>query len=628
MARMTDSPNPDDWMQSVSAVITVPRRAESPFTLGEAVAELGIWASEARDEAWTHSGNRDSLERDIAFLATLLGPEVLAIVTDLLPQLSTGNDRVAVAQATRVFTARWTQPATIGAAFRDLCAFAQSPGATVTDLEPRARIIASQLGEASRGFGVLSEVSNLLSAEPDDWQVERVQAQDERFVDDTPASRLAVAQRLLEEDPAAGAVVVWCLYRRARVPWRTSAGPITFLSAASAIQYATGEEQGIFPEQDELRGLLEHSVGFDADSILEHEEQGESHVLVRVDLGIRSPLGATADAEQRTDALLNIAAGAGGVSWVYTGTSVTLLDGVMTGGSLGANYARRQPFTDNYGMGATTELVEAWSTQLEASLTKGPMPGPLMEALAAVREARLTDHRDVHFYDARPVTPRVATALEDHALEQIATLAQLKPEKLMNELMSEEAARAWDRWVAGAITALLNHRDETADEHQERQAVELAVCRHTSYGTRVVDLVKAWDARDALRKLARIPAVRAELDEALLAISSPAAEKRSRARVLADAELVRHRHRRIRNAVAHGNPASPAGIGSIRDYSDSVANDALSVALQSYATSREISDVIADRVSSRAKDHPTRGSLRNRLAAAKTPPKNGVISSV
>lgn len=614
---MIYTPNSHEWMQSVAAIIAVPHRAERPFTLGEAVAELGIWARDARDDAWAFAGNRVSLDNDIAGLVTFIGPEVLAIVSDLLPQLSTANDRVVVSQAANDFTARWTQPATIGAAFRDLCAFARSADPTMTALEPRARIVASQLGEASRGFGVLSEISNLLSAEPDDWQVERIRAQDERFVEDSPSSRLAAAERLLEEEPASGEVVVWCLYRRARIPWRTSAGPITFLRAASAIQYATGEEDGIFPEQDELRHLLEESVGFDAERILEHEESGESHVLVRVDMGARSPLGAAVDAHQRIDALLNIAAGAGGVSWVSTGTSAILLDGDIAGGNLGTNYARQTPFADNYGMGATSELVESWSKQLEASLLKGPMPGPLMEALGAVKEARLTDHRDVHFYDARPVTPRVATALEDHALEQIATLAQLKPEKLMNELVAEEAARAWDRWVAGAIAAPLNHREETTEQHREREAVERAICRHTSYGTRVVDLGKAWDARDALRKLARDPAVRADLEEALLAISSPAEEQRSRERVLADTELVRRRHRRIRNAVAHGNPASPAGIGSIRDYSDSVASDALSLALQSYASSRDISAVIADRVRARARDHPKRGSLRNRLATAR-----------
>jgi len=182
---------------------------------------------------------------------------------------------------------------------RRTCAFAQTHDAAIRALEPRARIIASQLGEAARGFGVLSEISNLFSGEPDDWRIERIRAQDELFVDDSSSARLAAAQRLLEEDPASGDVVAWCLYRRARVSWRTSAGPITFLHAVSAIQYATGEEEGSFPEQDELRRLLEHSFGFDAAQILEHEASGENHVLVRIDLGVRSPHGAATDAEQR-----------------------------------------------------------------------------------------------------------------------------------------------------------------------------------------------------------------------------------------------------------------------------------------------------------------------------------------
>lgn len=605
----------EDWMQSVADVIRVHHRSPRPFTLGEAVAELGTWARDAREEAWTHGGNRNSLDGDIAFMTKAVGPEVLAVISGLLPDLVTTNDRSKVFHAASDFKRLWTRPSTIGAAFRDLCDLSAKLVVSVDELEPLAQIIASQLGEAARGFGVLGDVTNLLCADPTAWDLERMMKQDGQFKDDSAASRVAAAERLLATEPPNGMVVVWALYRRARVTGRTAAGPITFLRADFAIHDALAEGREDFPERDEIRAVLSHPLGLDGDQILEDYRGGESFVLARADLGERSPLGATEEAERRVDALLNIAAGAGGVSWVNTGTSVTLLDGDPAQASFGANTAPQESFADDYGIGATSELVESWSKRLETAMTSGPMPEPLVEALAAVKEARLTDHRDVHFYDTRPVTPRVATALEDHALEQVASLAKLKPELLMNELMWQEAYRAWYNWALAALVAPLNHREGTSRQRSKRKAVEATVRHYTTYGARVVSFVEAWDARDDLRELASTPAMRASLESALLAVSDPAEEAQSRARIQAQTQLLRNRHRRVRNAVAHGNPLSPASLDSVRAYSDRVTGDALAIALESYATSRSISDIFIDREASRAKDDPRAGCLLDRIVS-------------
>lgn len=607
---------PEEWILSVSEVIRVPHRGALPFTIGEAVAELGTWARDARDEAWNHSGNRHSLDGDIADLSRAVGQEVHAVISDLLPSLTTAIDRQVIRQTTADFKERWTRPSTIGAAFRNLCDLASRAESSTDELILQARIIASQLGEAARGFGVLGEVSKLLAAEPKEWVLNQIRAQDDEFTDDSALSRIAAAERLLSAEPPNGAVVVWSLYRRARVPWRTAAGPITFLRADDAIQDALADDRNAFPEREELRSILQHPFGLDNDQIREQINGGESLVLVRADLGVRSPLGAREEAERRIDSVLNIAAGAGGVSWVSTGTSTTLLDGEPGQSSLGANYARQEPFTDDYGIGATSELVESWSERLEAALSRAPMPDPLVEALSAVKEARLTDHRDVHFYDARPVTPRVATALEDHALEQIASLAKMKPEALMNELMRQEAYRAWENWALGALVAPLNHSDdESSEHHNARKSIEAKVCRYTNYGARVVDLAKAWEHRDELRRLPYSFAMRVSLEAALEAISDPSTESRTRARISSQTQLVRNRHRRVRNAVAHGNPVSPATLDSVRSYADRVTSDALAVALESYATSRSISDIFDDRDAARSEDDPRHGSLLSREAA-------------
>lgn len=116
--------------------------------------------------------------------------------------------------------------------------------------------------------------------------------------------------------------------------------------------------------------------------------------------------------------------------------------------------------------------------------------------------------------------------------------------------------------------------------------------------------------------LAGDPATRADLEWALSVISDPAEESRSKARLLDHASVLRNRHRRVRNAVVHGNPVTAAALDSVRGYSDSVTRDALAMALESYATSRPVADICADRHTGRAKDDPSLGSILDRIAAA------------
>jgi len=44
-----------------------------------------------------------------------------------------------------------------------------------------------------------------------------------------------------------------------------------------------------------------------------------------------------------------------------------------------------------------------------------------------------------HLYGAHPVTPRVATALEDHAMELIASVLDVRPSALANALQHRRA---------------------------------------------------------------------------------------------------------------------------------------------------------------------------------------------
>lgn len=587
---------PGAWMESVSELLRLPPRAPQPFTLGEAVAELGLWASTARDDSWKNASNRSSLARDIDFHLDIVGPRLRASLSDLLPSLATDTDRATVAIAAADFAERWQRRDTIDAAFRDLCEAASTGSLGVWDLKPMAELISSQLGDAGRDWGLLSNVRTVLSGDPHGFQLEGWLAEGAGSETLTPTIRLDIARNMLTAEPPTGRVVVWLLFDRAQVNARVAAGPITFLLSAWAIPNATRDDGQHFPERDELRAMMADSSQFREDDLVPGDLAGENFVLVRVDLGQRSAAGAAEEATRRVDALLSIAIEAGGVSWLNTGTSATLVDGQERMSTSGAIHRRDgDTFHDSYGIRVTSELLTDWAARLDAVLRVGPMPAFLVEALSSVREASMMDHRDVLFYNARPVTPRVALALEDHAIELIASLAQLHPERLVTVLQQDEADHRWSQMLAGGLVAPLDTNRKTAKLHDAATSLTQSVSRTAPNGVRVVALEKVWEVRDQLRALPVSPAAEITRDFCLAAISSTSDEEVGRERAKQAVELLRTRHRRVRNAIAHGNPVTPVAIGSVREFSQRVTRQALAIALHAHATGTDVSSYLAGR---------------------------------
>lgn len=607
MSAIAHELEPGDWMESVAELVPVPHRGPRPFTLGEAVAELGLWAGSARTESWGNPRNRASLDQDVATGIAAIGPRLRASLSDLLPMLVTDENRSTIASAAADFAERWRQTESVDAAFRDLCEASATGSYGVWDLKPMAEVLASQLGETRRGWNVLSEVSTALAGEPDQFQLKRWLGEEAILDDFTPSVRLATAGKLLRTDPPRGRVVVWLLYRRARVGARVSAGRITFLLADWAIPNATRDNGQDFPERDELRALMTDSLSFKEEELISGDPAGERHVLVRVDLGQRSAASATEEATRRVDALLSIAVEAGGVSWINTGTSATLVGGREQMGTFGTNHGRGgNQFHDSYGINATSELLTSWAGRLHTALSTGPMPDFLVEALASVREASMTEHRDVQFYDARPVTPRVAIALEDHAVELIVSLAQMSRDQLISALVQDEADHQWDQLVVNGLLAPLDRSRLTTELAEQAASLTDLVARIDSSGLRIVSLEKLWEVRDRVRALPVSPAARVTLNCCLAAISSTAAEEAVRERSRRSVDLLRKRHRRVRNAITHGNPVSPAAIDSVRVFSERVTREALAVALHAFATGANIPHCLADRSADR---NATRASI-------------------
>ena len=235
------------------------------------------------------------------------------------------------------------------------------------------------------------------------------------------------------------------------------------------------------------------------------------------------------------------------------------------------------------------------------------MPDFLVEALAAAREARLTDHQDVRSFNARPVTPRVATALEDHALEQIASLAQMNSSELTDALTELEVERRSGDLELELLLAPLKMNDMD-NWHELIDTIYNRFSDIGEVGTRIIDLTRLWENRRHLEEFACPPAAAASSRQGFMIITSVDAERLDLAATRREMEVVRARHRRVRNAVVHGNPVSAAALDSVRKFSEAITDDAVNLALQAFAGNTTIAAALAQHENRRRGVEDTRGA--------------------
>lgn len=402
-------------------------------------------------------------------------------------------------------------------------------------------------------------------------------------------------------------MTVWALYERAVSPFRLEFGDVTFLRADWVVPNAMRDDGQSFPERDELRSILNGPL-WPTDLLEEALKQPSNRlVLARVHFGMRELAGAAADAIRQIDAILSIAVGSGGVSWKNTGTKATLLNGELVGGSFGRIGSPPRQFEDTYGMSATSEILDSVASQLHDAMRERPLPDYLVEALRTLREAGMVDHRDVLFYDARAVTPRIAIALEDHAFEHIASFGGVKPTGLATALQHREVDWQVEQHILAGLLGPLDHaeRSQAAPEYRD---LEFSIFHYDESGTRIVSIPKAIELQEELLAIDTRPWVRNEFLDAVAAVTEPEVELQLRLLKKREVEVIRSRHRRVRNAVSHGNPLPPSTLASVQGFSTRAARSALGLALHSFATKQTIGKLLT-------KEHAERREQEELLAA-------------
>ncbi|WP_415855898.1 hypothetical protein [Sinomonas sp. G460-2] len=568
-----------DWLLSVAEVLPLPYRAVPPYTLGEAVAELGDYAQAVDASGWNSRvarNNRDSLRTEIEAQSEAIGGQLGALIVPLLDDLQDVADQEAVVAAATRFGEVWHSEIAITDAFRDLCAAAKVAGVTSRALRKLSAVIASQVGPAAHGaFSLLSHAADTLVNTEEDLARWRDAQLPEPL---TEAHRIEMATEILVAAPA-GRTVVWTVYYRAIVSrMREVIGPMTFLQADWALPNAFDVELNDFPERAELREIRKDVSWLD-NLHVESLKLENRLTLVRVDLGERQVAGAVEEAHRRIEAVLSVAVEAGGVSWQSANAAIVLLDGKVRSYSRGLSVRDAQMLEDDsYGMGATAEILSSVADQLGDALTEGPMPEHLVEALASLREARMTDHRDVLFNGARRVTPRIATALEDHAMELIASVLRVTPGTLATALQRREALSQAGPRIADQLMAPFDEA-WSREPHEGRQELERKISQYSRGGTRLVSVAKAVALQDEIRALPMSDLQRADLEDALAICTDPDRERQLLEEMWCETGLLRARHRRVRNAVNHGLPLKETTLNSIRNYADDTSRTALNIAL-------------------------------------------------
>ncbi|MCD4849662.1 hypothetical protein LN996_02430 [Arthrobacter sp. AK01] len=346
-------------------------------------------------------------------------------------------------------------------------------------------------------------------------------------------------------------------------------------------------------------------------------------VLARVAMGNREAAGAVDDAERTIEAVLSIAVGAGGVSWQKSGSSATLLDGRTASNSMGAHLGSRPHFEDKYGIRATHSVLADVSERLNAAMNDTPMPDYLVEALLALREAGMANHRDVHFYGARAVTPRFSMALQDHAMELIASFGSIGAAQLATALEKDETDWVFMQRLLTGVMAPFDASQDGLSDPGERQVLERTISRFDGE-SRVVSLHKAVDLREEILGLPMTALARADLTAAMEVLSRPRKEAQLLGSIRDDVRRIRERHRRVRNAVNHGNPLTTAALESVRGFAERTSRAALNMALNSYASKKSLPTLIdAGESARRAQEQ---GRTNGQSFIARNPPVDGTNS--
>ncbi|MEV4819311.1 hypothetical protein [Micromonospora tulbaghiae] len=488
--------------------------------------------------------------------------------------------------------ARWPEPSVAVAAWLDLVAACRDPHLGSDVLAGRRDLFWAILSAGGRNARSTGNLLAGILADSAAYVIEgRVVAGDIKRGDVAvwprsdhlagleDAQRVALCERVLAAPPHRGHHVVWLAFAHAHIHAGTQVmGPITFYW--SHWVRAVVEHGG--PSRDHLPAELKNPESWlSATDIPELQDV----VLARVDLGS----GAIADPVARATDLVHAAVA---LAKFHTGTT----NWKAMNGHLHAvddRVVSFSPFLPPFEPPGVAPYLDATGDEL-ARLAADL--GPHLPAVG----------RDLHdaidvlhwWHEAGDRSALAAVLLDVRVVEFVASRAGGKS---WHKFLDETLKNAWIRDEArlrllNTCTEAAGSFDMVAAEHHETlQALYKVIVEYDGAGASTLHVDEALKALPTLT--ATYPP-HSRLGRRLAALSnrlnSPAALHRWSDELESEWKTCRDRLQRVRNALAHGGPASEAVVASVAPFGRQLAARALSVAIHGLLDGRGISAAHAE----------------------------------
>ena len=376
--------DPDPWRADLASMLPGLRGGENAVTLRSAVSEVCDWVQRAPLSAWSNKKNAASLRADVkagyevcgARALNLLGSPVAGLLAALL-QIESGktasgqSDLNALNAAVQRADQSLTASSVRAAVWVDIVNAARSETPDPELIYNRIALLNALLDNAGLDPGrAFSKAGKLLfpstgalihDVAPADWGNEE---------------RIRAAELVMSEEAETGRCVVWLHFIKARIPkFVVELGRVTFFDAEWCIGNALGPPSQDFKYRDELAEVLGHDM--DLRNVDDHAP-ARDEVLVRVDLGDRSPYRAIDDASQRVQAIVGIVANESGApSWRRGWFRGLLLDGQVSAIVSAVPDRETDRDTDYYGMNGFADAFEHISPRIAGLLATDRVPAEL-----------------------------------------------------------------------------------------------------------------------------------------------------------------------------------------------------------------------------------------------------------
>lgn len=593
---------PPLWIEQLRSAVLSPASRWTPpevVSVPAAARALREWLSDQRDYDGQHRQGWKSAIADFQRSVGYLGPALRAVLgTDLAAAVSaageldagiTGNlaSTTAVLQGRRdsdrqlldQLNARWAEPRTRVAAWNDLMDACRDPVVAWEALSHRRELFWQLVREGDHNAdqmsrhlaGVLSNAAFQVSL-ASRWLGDISNDQVPFPLPGTNAAltdlqQLELCERLLTKPAVQGHYVVWIAFDLAgQGRYTQDVGPVSFYKA-EWLQLALSQ-------RSRSGGMRVPTELLPADGLIRSSDlpAGGGEVLARVDLGTGAWTDPVRVATEQAEAVVALAGfNIGETHWRrMTGYLIAIDDQVQVLGHFAAVRADAHRANDLYQAAMDTELAEL-ATKLRARL---PITDPEFSEVVNA----------VHWWeDARNQPPRAAVLLHVQVLELLSQRAGVTPwYRYTDEFLQARWIRAlMHQRLYDTVNDCLTRAHLAAGQADGDYLRDLSR-RITKYqpGGYALDLREGFNA---LPRLVHIfdphdnTGRRLREDASRFSLSSLPAWF---ADLESDWGLTLDRLRRVRNALAHGGPASDESAETIRQFAEQLARLSLAIALQ------------------------------------------------